>query len=438
MMPEPAGVLHPAGADEGPPPGPASFDGDGGGRDERLLLAQRLRGPSTVTWLFVLLLGCVHAALAWMVYRATSGAWPWWGPLPPEVLERLGAVTPDTLAAGERWRLLFSALLHHDMVHIVANVVALRALGRVYEPLAGAGQTLVVLVGGALAGAAAAAAAGELSVGASGAAMGMAGALAMAAARSRLLRPLAFRLLFFVALILVGGVLWNRWASEWAGFGVSNVSHLGGLLGGLVVGWLPPAPPARAGGRRRLAMGALVVVALSACVWLGRQGMQEISAAVARPRIMSGGPLRDRSFPAVGVTLGVPERWTTLEESRGYVAIGPAPGRPFLQLITMETRGMGTRWAVPEVIVADVAERHPDVVAAPFERRRVGGHDATRIEMVYRQDLGLEVQQIRYVVRAGRTLHQLILLGQPPMPGALERRIVGTVRFGEDMPETDE
>lgn len=95
----------------------------------------------------------------------------------PEVLEDLGAnVYPIVL--HEPWRLLTSAFLHHDVLHLLFNSLALLAVGRVLEVHLGSARVWVVYVLSAVVGAACSDAwqalrGPALSAGASGGAFGL-------------------------------------------------------------------------------------------------------------------------------------------------------------------------------------------------------------------------------------------------------------------------
>jgi rhomboid protease GluP len=174
-----------------------------------------------------------------------------------------GALTCD----GQWWRLLTSTFEHGGLLHIALNMWCLYNLGWLAELLFGrARYTLLYLlcgVGGSL---------GSivwrpngLSVGASGAIFGIAGALipAMMLHGNRELRAVLKRqltsVIFFVGYNILIGAASQR---------IDNAAHIGGLLTGLALGAAFPTGLDRRGamGRARVALGtaAMLIVFVGA------------------------------------------------------------------------------------------------------------------------------------------------------------------------------
>lgn len=182
-----------------------------------------------------------------------------------------GNYRPATLN-GEPWRLLSSVFLHGGLLHLVVNAYALFGLGRFVEPLYGGRRLFILFMVAGLCGSAASALLGgeqRLSVGASGAIFGLLGAALMALVRLRGLineawrRQVAFNLVVIIALNL------------WIGYSlkvVDNWAHLGGLLGGAVLGLLLAPRPGRgtspAAARLLSAAAGLLLAALAGTVAL--------------------------------------------------------------------------------------------------------------------------------------------------------------------------
>lgn len=164
----------------------------------------------------------------------------------------------------EPWRLVTAGLLHGGLVHLAFNVMVLLSLGfmeQVYGRTAWVVVFLVAVVTGNLA---SAAAHGPPSVGASGGVFGLFGAtLALAVApRSRTGLPTEARR------ALLGSILRVLALNALLAFAVKNLdhrAHLGGLVGGFVVGLASITPPFQPGRTRR----AVVVGALSALALVG-------------------------------------------------------------------------------------------------------------------------------------------------------------------------
>jgi rhomboid protease GluP len=156
------------------------------------------------------------------------------------VLYAMGAVTGDTLSSGQYWRLVASCFLHIGIVHIVSNSLGLIWLCTLAERLFGPLRYLSLYLATGVVGAVAAAmtsSPNEVTVGASGAIMGMAGALLVGSWRNRgVIDPswgsrLSRSLLVIIAINLAFGFSVS---------GISNAGHIGGALSGGVLALLIP------------------------------------------------------------------------------------------------------------------------------------------------------------------------------------------------------
>lgn len=157
---------------------------------------------------------------------------------PNEVdLIRWGARFNPLIAGGQWWRILTPLFIHIGLVHLVFNMWALRNLGDFVERLYGPGRFLAVYFGAGLIGNIASyfVFPTGLAAGASGAIFGVLGALVAFIYRRRdaiprlmlvQLRSSSFK---FIGLNLAFGFMVR---------GIDNSAHLGGLLGGLVLGWV--------------------------------------------------------------------------------------------------------------------------------------------------------------------------------------------------------
>ncbi len=139
---------------------------------------------------------------------------------------------PVSIRAGEYWRLITPVFLHAHVFHIFMNCYVLYALGPSVEQAFGSARFLVMyLVAGFLASAASFAIPPDVpSLGASGAVFGMAGVLLVylyRRRRSAFVAQYLRSILVFIGINLVFGFLFP---------GIDNVAHIGGLIGGLVLG----------------------------------------------------------------------------------------------------------------------------------------------------------------------------------------------------------
>ena len=133
------------------------------------------------------------------------------------------------VANGDWWRLITSAFLHANLIHIAFNMYFLWFVGSAVESALGRGRFIAVYLISGLAGSAGALVFTPTSptVGASGALFGLLGAaLVLERQRSYVLGGSA------AALILINLIL---------SFSLSNISvggHIGGLIGGVILMWL--------------------------------------------------------------------------------------------------------------------------------------------------------------------------------------------------------
>jgi len=139
---------------------------------------------------------------------------------------RLLALNPDEVRAGEYWRLITSAFLHADIIHLMVNMYALSILGKQVETFLGRSKFLLIYLISALTGSLMSVSiTNSLSVGASGAIFGLLGCLAYFGYHYRLYLGDALRShilpVIFINLII--------------GFTIpliDNAAHIGGLIGG--------------------------------------------------------------------------------------------------------------------------------------------------------------------------------------------------------------
>lgn len=225
--------------------------------------------PAITLILFVFCIGMFCYLAQWMSYEEVDQS----------ALIHLGAnVAPLTLS-GEPWRLLSSIFLHSSVSHLLMNMFALLVVGGFAERILGKWRLLIVWlfsgVFGGLISACYALRESEqivISVGASGAIMGIAGAtivvqLASAAGtHHENQRRVLFSLLGMVALTLLYGTRQT---------GIDNACHLGGLIAGGALGWLS----ARLSGQNRLVMEGGIIVAgsllLTGAIWLAQQQIDD-------------------------------------------------------------------------------------------------------------------------------------------------------------------
>ena len=191
-----------------------------------------LRLPVT----FGLIAACVLVYMLVALQGAAIGVPPNVGLVqqPREVLS-LGALIPALVAQGEAWRLITSAFLHSGFVHLALNMLSLYFLGSFAEVSFGRSRFLALYLISGIAGGLAYLYFGSFNapaVGASGAIFGLLGGVFGFAIRRGTFStrdPVISQLLLLTAINLLLGATIP---------GVSNTAHIGGLLGGLVFGYL--------------------------------------------------------------------------------------------------------------------------------------------------------------------------------------------------------
>jgi rhomboid protease GluP len=152
------------------------------------------------------------------------------------VLFLLGAKVNQLIQAGQYWRLIASMFLHANLIHVAVNCYSLYAIGPQTERFYTTPHFLALyFISGLTGGVASYALSPNPGVGASGAIFGLVGGLAAFYYTSRKLLGDAARqqLGSLVTIIII-----NLFIGLSSGGLIDNYAHMGGLVGGLVVGWL--------------------------------------------------------------------------------------------------------------------------------------------------------------------------------------------------------
>jgi membrane associated rhomboid family serine protease/Tfp pilus assembly protein PilF len=157
-----------------------------------------------------------------------------------QVLLNLGASFGPYLHRGEYWRLVMPMFLHGGWVHILGNSYALFILGPILERVYGSGRYATIYVAAGMGGALLSMLAStNISVGASGAIFGIAGAMVVTGYVHRDVIPRRWGRAFgrgiipFIVLNLAFGLSVH---------GVDNWGHLGGLTTGALLALVSPPP----------------------------------------------------------------------------------------------------------------------------------------------------------------------------------------------------
>jgi len=152
-----------------------------------------------------------------------------WDCLPSGGLREAGILLGCSVDQGEWWRLISSGFLHADLMHIAFNMVLLWRLGTSLEQSLGRARYLVLYFGSLLAGSLGVMliSPDQRTLGASGAVFGLMGAYAMASRAAN-------RSMFEGG---VGGLIIINVIFTFAVPNISIGGHLGGLIGGGLIGF---------------------------------------------------------------------------------------------------------------------------------------------------------------------------------------------------------
>jgi rhomboid protease GluP len=154
---------------------------------------------------------------------------------PTDYLFAMGAKINTAIAGGQYYRLVTAMFLHGGLLHIGFNAYALYALGPEAERIYGTMRFLALyFIAGLAGGVASYALNASPAVGASGAIFGLIGGLAA-------FYYVARRLLGEVSRQQLGSLITVIMINLFIGFStpvIDNTAHIGGLIGGAVVGWL--------------------------------------------------------------------------------------------------------------------------------------------------------------------------------------------------------
>lgn len=147
----------------------------------------------------------------------------------------LGAKVPSLIAHGEYWRLVMANFLHGDWLHLAFNMLGLLILGRLIETLYGPARMLAIYILSCVAGAAVSyLLTPAVSLGASTGVMGLMGALLAHNLKYRHYFPDRLRWILPFLLLVLMLQFWRDMLTE----GIDLWGHVGGLLGGIAMGWL--------------------------------------------------------------------------------------------------------------------------------------------------------------------------------------------------------
>jgi rhomboid protease GluP len=269
------------------------------GRSRVQAALPRLRGGSLAR-LAPVTMGLIVLNVVIWVLLETMGS----GSGHPGTLIAAGANLKAAVGEGQVYRLAASVFLHAHWVHLALNMLVLWILGRLSEQLLGSARFWVTFVLSGVAGSLASFLWGgaPLSVGASGAIFGLVGGSVATLVTERGQWPEAWRrsmirLLTFLGIISLLPGLTIRIVDNWA--------HVGGLLGGAIVGSLMMGPLGGKSVSVRRIHWVLAAITFCGVAWTG------IEAARS-----GGGPLPFKAYSLGSHRFALPTNWHRVSRSR--------------------------------------------------------------------------------------------------------------------------
>ena len=171
----------------------------------------------------------VMLALCWIAFAfdfiVTSGQQEQ-GPL-----VAAGAILPSLIQSGQWWRLITSGFLHFGILHIAFNSIALFQVGILMEYVYGSARYFIIyataLITGGLLAYYTTIGSNIATVGASGAIMGVFGAMLVLGFKIPHARTVLIQSALMPIILTLGIGLIHT--------GISNAGHIGGLIGGVLV-----------------------------------------------------------------------------------------------------------------------------------------------------------------------------------------------------------
>ncbi len=182
------------------------------------------------------------------------------GAISAGVLERFGASLPLPYNLAQPWRFVMAIFLHGSILHIFFNMWVLMDIGPQIEELYGSARYFFIYIVTGIGGYVVSSATGHMSVGGSGALLGLIGIfLAVTTSRKtagmQMLRNQLIKWLIYLAIL---GYLFPE---------IDNYAHVGGLITGFLLGKImadrAPASPEEQKRAYALGWGAALVVAAS-------------------------------------------------------------------------------------------------------------------------------------------------------------------------------
>lgn len=178
-----------------------------------------------------------------------------------------GAKYNPLIRAGEYWRLFTPIFIHIGFTHLLMNSITLYFIGPWVERFFGHWRFLLLfLLSGVLGNLASFAFSPNISAGASTSIFGLFGAFMMLGesfSENQIIRALARNFLLFVVLNIVTDLFIS---------GIDIYGHLGGLIGGFLLGYIVGVPGAKVNIAKRIVALITLIIVATALFILGMRG----------------------------------------------------------------------------------------------------------------------------------------------------------------------
>ncbi|NBB11219.1 rhomboid family intramembrane serine protease [Pseudomonas sp. SLFW] len=245
--------------------------------------AERIKTLTPITWVTYALI-----AINLLVYLAMCAGGV--GVMAENVALTVGWGTnygPQTLS-GEWWRLLSSVFVHFGLFHFAFNMVSLYLMGRLAERLYGSARFLALYLFAGLTGSLVSVLWHPInnSAGASGAIFGVFGALLVFLLKYRRELPTSIAVQQRTSiLVLIGYNLFSGFTHH----GIDNGAHLGGLAGGMLIGFtlarsLNEPARSKTALRSLIVSGVLALTVLGASLYVLTEIREAIGVELARQK----------------------------------------------------------------------------------------------------------------------------------------------------------
>lgn len=196
---------------------------------------ERLKAFAPIPWVTYLLVAINVTVWLFMLLNGAT-----FNNSPPDKLLVWGGNAASEVQKGEWWRLLMAMFLHSGFNHLFMNMIGLLSIGITVERIYGHRLFTLIYFGSGLIGSALSLNYGAqhvVSVGASGAIFGIAGAMmvGMHQHKDKLPKTIGKQSIGGIAIFIIFNLL-NGFAKQ----GIDNAAHVGGLIGGCLLAYLLP------------------------------------------------------------------------------------------------------------------------------------------------------------------------------------------------------